>query len=82
MIIIDPTEKGIPNNILVVLCAQLVNGKYLPAQRELIVGCAAMSVGSKKVFSTINATVLVLIFIFSRNIVFLRETFSNYKIIN
>ncbi|CAF2035955.1 unnamed protein product [Rotaria magnacalcarata] len=44
----DPNEKGIPNNILVSLCAQSINGKYLAAQRELIIGCASSSVGSKK----------------------------------
>ncbi|CAF0939241.1 unnamed protein product [Rotaria sordida] len=44
----DPNEKGIPNNILVVLCAQFINGKYVPAQRELIIGCASVSSGSKK----------------------------------
>ncbi|CAF4738514.1 unnamed protein product [Rotaria sp. Silwood1] len=44
----DPNEKGIPNNILVLLCAQFINGKYVPAQRELIVGCASISSGPKK----------------------------------
>ncbi|CAF3845583.1 unnamed protein product [Rotaria magnacalcarata] len=44
----DPNEKGIPNNILVSLCAQSINGKYVAAQRELIIGCASSSVGSKK----------------------------------
>lgn len=47
--ILDPNEKGIPNNILVLLCSQFVNGKYAPAQRELIVGCASISSGPKKV---------------------------------
>ncbi|CAF2420187.1 unnamed protein product [Rotaria sp. Silwood2] len=45
---IDPNEKGIPNNILVLLCAQFINGKYIPAQRELIIGCASVSSGPKK----------------------------------
>jgi hypothetical protein len=47
--ILDPTEKGVPNNILVLLCAQSINGKYTPAQRELIIGCATVSSGPKKV---------------------------------
>jgi hypothetical protein len=33
----------------VVLCAQFINGKYVPAQRELIIGCASISGGPKKV---------------------------------
>jgi len=49
-VILDPTEKGIPNNILVLLCAQFINGKYVAAQRELIIGCASTSSGPKKVF--------------------------------
>lgn len=48
-LILDPNEKGIPNNILVVLCAQLINGKYVPGQRELIIGCAAVGSGPKRV---------------------------------
>ncbi|CAF0802559.1 unnamed protein product [Adineta ricciae] len=44
---IDPTEKGAPNNIVVLLCAQMANGKYVPAQRELMIGCAATS-GTKR----------------------------------
>ena len=51
--ILDPTEKGIPNNILVLLCAQFINGKYAAAQRELIIGCAAISSGPKKVLDFI-----------------------------
>lgn len=46
---VDPNEKGIPNNILVLLCAEFVNGKYVPAQRELTIGCATISSGPKKV---------------------------------
>lgn len=49
MFILDPTEKGVASNILVLLCSQFVNGKYTPAQRELIVGCASTSSGPKKV---------------------------------
>ncbi len=45
----DPNEKGVPNNILVLLCAQLINGKYVPAQRELIIGCASVGSGPKRV---------------------------------
>lgn len=51
--ILDPNEKGIPNNILVLLCAQFINGKYVPAQRELIIGCASISSGPKKVLDFI-----------------------------
>jgi len=47
--ILDPTEKGVPNNILVLLSAQFINGKYVTAQRELIIGCASASSGPKKV---------------------------------
>ena len=49
LIILDPTEKGVASNILVLLCSQFVNGKYTPAQRELIIGCASTSSGPKKV---------------------------------
>jgi hypothetical protein len=49
MIILDPNEKGVPNNILVLLCAQFINGKYVPAQRELLIGCASVTSGPKKV---------------------------------
>ncbi|CAF1061896.1 unnamed protein product [Adineta steineri] len=45
---IDPNEKGLPNNIVVILCAQMVNGKYVPAQRELMIGCAGITTGSKR----------------------------------
>jgi hypothetical protein len=45
----DPNEKAMPNNIVVLLCAQMVQGKYVPAQRELMIGCAAVSSGSKRV---------------------------------
>jgi hypothetical protein len=48
-LVLDPNEKGVPNNILVLLCAQLINGKYVPAQRELIIGCASVGSGSKRV---------------------------------
>jgi len=75
---LDPTEKGIPNNILVLLCAQFINGKYVPAQRELIIGCASVSNGPKKVC-------LPKIIVFSKRIVFLQNgdyTFDNLKDIN
>ena len=49
LIFVDPNEKGVANNILVLLCSQFINGKYTPAQRELIVGCASTSSGPKKV---------------------------------
>lgn len=52
LIIVDPTEKGVASNILVLLCSQFVNGKYAPAQRELIVGCASTSSGPKKVLES------------------------------
>jgi hypothetical protein len=47
---LDPNEKGVPTNILVLLSAQFINGKYVAAQRELIIGCASTSSGPKKVF--------------------------------
>ena len=51
LFILDPTEKGVPNTILVLLCAQFNNGKYTPAQRELIIGCALVTSGPKKVLA-------------------------------
>jgi len=51
--VLDPNEKGVPTNILVLLCAQFINGKYVAAQRELIIGCATVSSGPKKVFNFI-----------------------------
>ena len=49
LLILDPTEKGVPTTILVLLCAQFNNGKYTPAQRDLIIGCALVTSGPKKV---------------------------------
>lgn len=55
---VDPTEKGVPGNILVLLCAQYQNGKYIAAQRELTIGCAVVGAGSKKVRPEFDPTLL------------------------
>lgn len=56
---VDPTEKGVPNNILVLLCAQYQNGKYVAAQRELTIGCAVVAAGSKKVRSKLLSNLMM-----------------------
>lgn len=77
LIIVDPTEKGVASNILVLLCSQFVNGKYAPAQRELIVGCASTSSGPKKVLESFSKNLQSSIFFQNGD-----YTFDNLKDIN